>query len=497
MAMMAAVLLIGLNFTPVELTERFSVTQLVLAWILTCFFMTYIAYLVNRTTRNFVTARHQLQEKNQQVMEQSQQLGSIAKVARLVNSTLDIDQVIQTVQEQLSGVFSFTQMAILFVNKERQTLTLDRISGNLPAELMERLQGTDIPLSERNSIFALTVVKKTPFYLPDVSREIGETEGNTALVYEFIPAKSLLTYPLIKDEEVVGVLVFVNTEENFELDKEKIDQIEQYVTYVVSALSNARNYREIMEARKAADNANKAKSQFLANMSHELRTPMNAIIGFSEVLNDRIFGELNDKQAEYLTDINAAGQHLLSLINDVLDLSKIEAGRLELATAEFDLPATISDAMAMMKDRASSCGVSLNADIGDDVGMISADQRLVKQVLLNLLSNAVKFTLEGGSVSLQARNAGEHVEIAVEDTGIGIKEDELETMFEEFIQSGDEYTRTQEGTGLGLALSKRLVELHGGTIHAKSEPGMGSTFIFTLPINGIEQHEETGENNGR
>ena len=496
-AFMFIILLLGLNFVDVELTDRFTTNQIALAWLIAFIFNFYISFLVNQTTRNFVAARHQLQDKNQQIMEQAQQLASIAKVAQLVNSTLDIDQVMETIKETLSKVFSFTQTAILFLDEERQTLTLDRVSGDLPDELLDMLDGLAIPLTEKNSAFALTVINAAPIYLSDVGKDAGATEGNSAKIYQLLPAKSLLTFPLIKDDEVFGVLTFANTEDYFYLEREDIDQIGQYVTYVVSALSNAKNYQEIITAQLAADSANKAKSQFLANMSHELRTPMNAIIGFSEVLNERIFGELNDKQAEYLTDIHAAGQHLLSLINDILDLSKIEAGRLELALTEFDLPAAFDDALALMHERANTRGVTLDKELDNELGVITADERMVKQVLINLLTNAIKFTLEGGRVTLRGRASDEEVEISVTDTGIGIRKEDQEMIFEEFSQTGDDYTNKQEGTGLGLALSRRLVELHGGHLRVESELGQGSTFTFTLPTRGTASQGDEGGQDGR
>jgi len=238
---------------------------------------------------------------------------------------------------------------------------------------------------------------------------------------------------------------------------------------------------DLAVARDEAIAANRHKSAFLANMSHELRTPLNAIIGFSEVLGTKLFGELNEKQLEYVTDIHESGHHLLSLINDILDLSKIEAGRLELAPSTFHLPAAIDNAFTLMKERANRRGVRLCKEVAPDVGMITADERKIKQVFINLLTNAVKFTDQGGNVTVRAHLNGENVVIAVADTGIGIAPADQAVIFEEFRQGGSDYTRKQEGTGLGLALSKRLVELHGGRIWVESELGKGSTFSFTLP----------------
>jgi signal transduction histidine kinase len=497
LTMMVMVVLLGLQFVDVDLTGTFSMTQVILGWIIALIFMPYLAFLVNRTTRNFVAARHELQEKNQQVMEQARQQASIAKVAQLVNSTLDIDKVMETIKERLSRIFDFTQAAILFLDEEKQVLKLERISGDLPDGLVDTLQGLHVPLTEQNSAFTSTVVKRAPTYLPDVAREAGKAEAYTAKIYQYVPAKSLLAYPLFKDNEVFGVLVFVNTNDYFHLEQQDIDHIGRYVTYVVSALRNASDYQEIMAARAAADSANRAKSRFLANMSHELRTPMNAIIGFSQVLKDEVFGELNEKQAEYIEDINSAGQHLLSLINDILDLAKVEAGRLELSTSEFDLAACIDEAMVLMKDRAGANGLALNKEVKDGLGQVTADQRMIKQVLINLLTNAVKFTPEGGSVTLYAERLGTGFAISVSDTGVGIRQEDQGLIFEEFSQSNGDYADMQEGTGLGLALSKRMVELHGGCLAVESEPGEGSTFTFTLPrkakVAGVEEGKQGDE----
>jgi PAS domain S-box-containing protein len=238
----------------------------------------------------------------------------------------------------------------------------------------------------------------------------------------------------------------------------------------------------LREAREQAEAASREKSQFLANMSHELRTPLNAIIGFSEVLKEGMFGELNAKQGEYVKDILESGQHLLSLINDILDLSKIEAGRMELELSEFSLAAAIERAVSLVKERAQRHAVRLQIDIAPGVANLCADERKVKQMLLNLLSNAVKFTPEGGSVTVSAQSQSSHIQIRVRDTGVGISPQDQAVLFQEFKQVGSDAARKAEGTGLGLALTKRFVELHGGEITLASQPGKGSTFTVTLPI---------------
>jgi signal transduction histidine kinase len=257
--------------------------------------------------------------------------------------------------------------------------------------------------------------------------------------------------------------------------------VKTFATQSVLAIQTARLFREIEEKSQQIEAANRHKSEFLANMSHELRTPLNAIIGFSEVLQERYFGELNEKQAEYTDDILASGRHLLSLINEILDLSKVEAGRMELELAAFDLPLAIDNARTFVRERATRHGITLDVKVDERLGDYVGDERKIKQILLNLLSNAVKFTPEGGRISINARQTNGSVEISVTDTGIGIAEEDQPKIFEEFRQVGSDNAKKIEGTGLGLTLAKKFVELHGGRIWVESEVGKGSTFVFTLP----------------
>jgi signal transduction histidine kinase len=228
--------------------------------------------------------------------------------------------------------------------------------------------------------------------------------------------------------------------------------------------------------------ANRHKSEFLANMSHELRTPLNAIIGFSDVLLERTFGEVNAKQEQYVSIILTSGRHLLSLINDILDLSKIEAGRMELELGPFDLAFAIENTITLVRDRAARHSLTLGMEAEPGLGEFVGDERKFKQILLNLLSNAVKFTPDGGRIGVRAVRADGAVEISVIDTGVGIAPEDQEAIFEEFRQVGTDYVRKREGTGLGLALTRKFIELHGGKIGVVSEPGKGSTFTFTLPV---------------
>jgi len=243
----------------------------------------------------------------------------------------------------------------------------------------------------------------------------------------------------------------------------------------------ATTLRELGERSGELEVLSQHKSEFLAQMSHELRTPLNSIIGFSELLLERTYGELNERQARYLQHVLAAGQHLLSLINDILDLSKVEAGRMELERDPFVLSDVLRDGLAVVRERADRRGIVLELAVDPGIGSVEADERKVRQVMFNLLSNAVKFTPVGGRVDVVAQRVGPDVRVAVRDTGIGVPLEDRARIFEPFRQSRPAPGRAREGTGLGLALARQFVELHGGRMWLESEVGVGSTFSFTLP----------------
>ena len=324
------------------------------------------------------------------------------------------------------------------------------------------------------------VIRREVLQIPDIfteewinakAKEIGERVG----------FRAILVVPMLKEDTAVGVIIVSRATPGAFADKH-VTLLKTFADQAVIAIENVRLFNEIQDKGRQLEIANKHKSEFLANMSHELRTPLNAIIGFSEVLNERYFGELNEKQAEYVNDIHGSGKHLLSLINDILDLAKIEAGRMELEVSDFDLPAALQNALTLVKERAQRQSIKLALKIDGSLGTFRGDERKFKQIMLNLLSNAVKFTPGGGSVSVAAGGVDSVVEVSVVDTGVGISAEDQELIFEEFKQVGRDYTRKAEGTGLGLALTKRFVELHGGNIRVDSTPGKGSTFTFTLPI---------------
>jgi signal transduction histidine kinase len=285
---------------------------------------------------------------------------------------------------------------------------------------------------------------------------------------------------LVREGRLLGGLTVIRKATG-EFTPEVVDLMRTFATQSALAIQNARLFLEIADKSRQLEVASQHKSEFLANMSHELRTPLNAIIGFSEVLSERMFGELNEKQEEYLKDIYASGTHLLSLINDILDLSKIEAGRMELELTDFHVPTALASALTLVRERAGRRGIALQMNVDSRLGQIQADERKVRQVVLNLLSNAIKFTPEGGRVEVAATPKDGAVEVSVSDTGVGIAPEDQEAVFEEFRQVGTADKKV-EGTGLGLTLCRKFVELHGGRIWVKSELGKGSTFTFTIPV---------------
>jgi signal transduction histidine kinase len=420
----------------------------------------------------------ELQERTQQLVESVEEMQALSEVGQAVSSSLDLETVLETIVARAVELAGTDCGVIYEYNDTTQEFHL-RASSRMEPEAVEALRTARIRLGEGATGQAAST--RAPVQIPDSTQDSSRTVSRVRPVLNRLGYRSLLTVPILREQEIMGGLTVWRRQVG-EFDPEVVQLLQTFATQSALAIHNARLFREIEAKGRELEAANRHKSEFLANVSHELRTPLNAIIGFSEVLLEHLFGELNDKQNEYVDDILSSGRHLLSLINDILDLSKIEAGHMELELAKFDLPSALDNALVLIRERASRHGVRIERLIDQQLGDFLGDERKIKQVLVNLLSNAVKFTPEGGKIQVRAGLKNGAVKISISDTGIGIAPEHHEAIFEEFRQVGSDYARKREGTGLGLTLTKKFVEMHGGKIWVESEPGKGSTFTFTLPI---------------
>jgi GAF domain-containing protein/anti-sigma regulatory factor (Ser/Thr protein kinase) len=418
----------------------------------------------------------ELQARTAELTRSVGELTALGEVSQALSSTLDIETVLDTIVSRASQLVGDAGCSIYEYDEATEQFEL-RATHHYNADFVEALRAA--PLRKGEGLMGRAAEMREPIQIPDIAQP-GAYQSSVRDILIRFGYHALLSVPLLREHQIIGSLSF-NRKAPGEFPPEVVDVLKTFATQSALAIQNARLFHEIADKSRQLETASQHKSEFLANMSHELRTPLNAILGFSEVLAQGMFGEVNEKQSEYLHDILESGRHLLSLINDILDLSKIEAGRMELELSEFDLPQAIHNALTLVRERALRRGIALHHAVADRVGEIRADERKVKQVLLNLLSNAIKFTPEGGRIDVRAAPADGLVEVSVTDTGIGIAPEDQETVFEEFRQVGTA-DRKAEGTGLGLALSRKFIELHGGKIWVQSEVGRGSTFTFTLPV---------------
>ncbi|MDY7040784.1 MAG: ATP-binding protein, partial [Chloroflexota bacterium] len=392
--------------------------------------------------------------------------------------------VLDTILKQLGRVVSYDSAAIFLLSDELLKVAAGR---GFPDE--EQITGLSLSVKE-NALFRQICRKKRPLVLADAQKDerfLGS--GGTDYVRGWIGS------PLIAKGDIIGSLT-VDSRQPGAYDEEIAQTVFLFASQAALAIENAILYEEtvrmveqlemtnaqLQEAMQQSLEADRLKSEFLASMSHELRTPLNAIIGFSEVILEGIDGPLTETQEMDLTAIHEAGKHLLSLINDVLDLAKIEAGRMKLQMKKIDLNELVSEVLSTTDASAREKDIALVSETAPALPPIFADSQRVRQILLNLISNAIKFT-NNGSVTVRADMADdENITVSIIDTGIGISAEHIAIIFEEFRQADGSSTRKYGGTGLGLPLSKRLVELHGGQMWVESEVGRGSTFSFTLPV---------------
>ena len=424
-----------------------------------------------------------LEARGIELSDKVEQLEALREVDEAVGSSLDLDEVLERI---VTNAVRLTNLgfgditlstdggSILEYDDATDSFHVRGKYGSSP-DIWERLR--DIIIDRKSSLLGQTALADQPLEIPDLA--VVERDEFLDTVFQD-GWRSVLAVPMIAGDELIGVLV-IRRRGTGDFPPDVIELLETFASQSAVAIVNARLYRELETQSRELEVASNHKSEFLASMSHELRTPLNAVIGFSEVLLERMFGEINERQEEYLRDIWNSGRHLLELLNEILDLSKVEAGQMVLDPSTFSVPGALEYTLAMVRERAAAHAIKVSVDIADDVGVIKADELRFKQVVLNLLSNAVKFTPDGGRVSVRACREGTDLVVTVTDTGIGVPPEDQERIFDSFQQGGRGPAR-EEGTGLGLTLSRRIVGLFGGRMWLESTVGEGSTFGFAFPV---------------
>jgi signal transduction histidine kinase/CheY-like chemotaxis protein len=410
-------------------------------------------------------------------------LGALGEVSQAVNSSLDLDEVLTRIVTYAVELSRADGGSIFEFEPATREFALRTCAGTSDA-CEHALRAIRIPLGE--TFIGRAALDGVALQSADLDAEPPDPHVEALRSHGW---RSMVAVPLRREGEILGALV-ARRRTPGKLPPEELELLETLADQSSVAIVNARVYRQLEDKRRQLEVASGHKSEFLASMSHELRTPLNAVIGFSDVLLDRMAGELNERQDEYVREIRDSGRHLLELINDILDLSRVESGRMELDRHSVWLPGVLEQSLAMVRQRAVQHGISLAVHVAPDVATVAADELKLKQVLLNLLTNAVKFTPDGGAVTVAAHADGAMAQISVRDTGVGIAEAEQEAIFETFQRGGRAARSGAEGTGLGLTLSRRIVELHGGRLWVESRPGAGSTFSFTLPLDRPAEPDE-------
>jgi GAF domain-containing protein len=419
----------------------------------------------------------ELEARTRELARSVEELQALSDVGRAVSSTLDLPTVLSTIVAravQLSG----TSGGVVYEYDEASQAFQLRASHRTEDELVEVLRATPIRLGEGAT--GQTVLRRAPVEITDILADQQAQATPVRAVFVRLGYRSVLSIPLLLESRPLGALTVWRREAG-SFPPETMNLLQTFATQSVLAIQNARLFREIEAKGRELEIASRHKSQFLANMSHELRTPLNAILGYTELMIDGIYGELAPKAGDVMGRIDRSGKHLLGLINDVLDLSKIEAGQLELALADYSLAEIVNAVATQVESLASEKRLTLEVKVAPDLPAGRGDERRLAQVLLNLVGNALKFT-EVGSVRVAAYRDGDAFVVSVADTGPGIAEADRQRIFEEFQQADSSSTRKKGGTGLGLSIARRIVELHGGRIWVESTVGRGSTFSFRVPV---------------
>jgi signal transduction histidine kinase/ActR/RegA family two-component response regulator len=415
-----------------------------------------------------------LQSRTTELADKVEQLEALREIGQAVSSSLDLDEVLPTIVTHSVQLTDTDGGSLLEYDETERAFHILAAYGTSP-ELLESLQRTRISLD--GTLVGQVCKEGQPRSVPDL--EGVPLDPHLQRIYD-AGWRSVLAVPMLQEGVVVGALV-VRRRKSGDFSQDTAELLQTFASQSALAIVNARLFRELERRTGELQVASRHKSEFLASMSHELRTPLNAVIGFSEVLLQRMFGDLNERQDDYLRDILGSGRHLLELLNDILDLSKVEAGRMELDPSTFSVSGALDYSLAMVRERAATHGITLDLDVDPAIGDIETDELRFKQVVLNLLSNAVKFSADGGVVCVRAEIEDSELRVTVTDSGIGVAPEDQERIFESFQQAGRARGH-REGTGLGLTLCRRIVELFGGRIWLDSEVGVGSTFGFSVPV---------------
>jgi GAF domain-containing protein len=413
------------------------------------------------------------QQRTRELSQSVEELRALGEVSQAINSTLDVETVLTTIVAkavQLSGTEAGT---IYTFDKSRQEFQ-PRATHGMDEGMIAAIRDRRIGLGE--TAIGKAAAEQTPI-------QIADTLKDASLVLDIVVQagfRALLAVPLLRSDQIIGALV-VRRKEPGEFPEHTVKLLQTFADQSVLAIQNARLFREIEQKSRELADASQHKSQFLANMSHELRTPLNAILGYTELMADGAYGEPSEKMLGILKRLEANGKHLLGLINDVLDLSKIEAGQLVLELSDYSVQDIAQTVRSTLEPLAADKKLAFKVEVAPQLPPGRGDGRRLTQVLINLVGNAIKFT-DAGEVAIKADANNGSFYVSVRDTGPGISATDQAKLFQEFQQADNAITRKKGGTGLGLAISKRIVEMHGGKIWVESQPGQGSTFSFTLPV---------------
>ncbi len=422
---------------------------------------------------SYANLEAQVEIRTRELAQSVAELRALGEVSQAVNSTLNLENVLETIVAKAVQLSSTVAGSIYVYDEEGGTLQLRATYGMDPATIAAF---SEQPVSIRNRYVGLAIARKEPVQVPDIR------EGPPNMTKDMILSagyRALLVAPLLWQDRIVGLLV-VRRREPGPFPKTTVDLLKTFAAQSVLAIQNARLFSEIDEKSRQIEIESRHKSQFLANMSHELRTPLNAILGYTELILDQIYGDIPDRMRGVMERVQVNGHHLLGLINDVLDLSKIEAGQLSLEMIDFSLKGVVEGVLDAVEPLAVEKRIAIRSEISPALPPGRGDERRIAQVLLNLVGNAIKFT-DAGEVSVTASTTDGSFLVAVRDTGPGISEADQGRIFDEFQQADSSSVRRKGGTGLGLSIAKRIIELHGGSIWVESKLGEGSTFSFTLP----------------